>query len=63
MRNKLSIKINNKKELTKEEIFLLREKFIKEYCAKKNWNPRNLSVSQMLEITLQEEYKNPNLLL
>jgi hypothetical protein len=49
--------------LTKEEIALLREKFIIEYSKKKGWNPKELSTSQMLEITTQKEYKTPGIIL
>lgn len=49
--------------LTKEEISLLREKFISEYSKKKGWNPKELSTSQMLEIATQKEYKTPGIIL
>lgn len=49
--------------LTKEEISLLREKFITEYSKKKGWNPKELSTSQMLEIATQKEYKTPGIIL
>jgi hypothetical protein len=49
--------------LTKEEISLLREKFINEYSKKKGWNPKELSTSQMLEIATQKEYKTPGIIL
>ena len=48
--------------LSKEEISLLREKFITEYSKKKGWNPKELSTTQMLEIATQKEYKTPGLL-
>ena len=40
--------------LTKEEISLLRERFITEYSKKKGWNPKELSTSQMLEIATRK---------
>lgn len=49
--------------LTKEEISLLRERFINEYSKKKGWNPKELSTSQMLEIATQKEYKTPGIIL
>lgn len=62
--------MGNKKELIKgnqalkkEEIDLLREKFIGEYSKEKGWDPKELSTSQMLEIVSQKEYKTPGLIL
>ena len=62
--------MGNKKELIKgnqalkkEEIDLLREKFIGEYSREKGWDPKELSTSQMLEIVSQKEYKTPGLIL
>ncbi len=49
--------------LAKEEVILLREKFISEYSKKKGWNPKELSTTQMLEITTQKEYKTPGIIL
>ncbi len=49
--------------LSKEEVSLLREKFITEYSKEKGWNPNELSTTQMLEIATQKEYKNPGLIL
>ena len=49
--------------LSKEEISLLREKFITEYSKKKGWNPKELSTTQMLEIATQKEYKTPGIIL
>lgn len=51
----------SKNKLTKEDIFLLREKFISEYSKKKNWNVKELSTNQMLEIISKESYKNPKI--
>ena len=48
-------------KLTKEDISLLREKFISQYSRKKGWNPNELSTKQMLEIISKESYKNPKL--
>ncbi len=49
--------------ITKDEITLLREKFIGEYSRRNGWNVKDLSTTQMLEIVSQKEYKTPNLLL
>ncbi len=48
--------------LSKDELNLLREKFVSEYAKKKGWNKESLSSTQMLEIVEQKEYKNPGLL-
>jgi len=44
---------------TKQEISILREKFLVEYCKKMGWNHNELSTSQMLLITQQKDYQNP----
>lgn len=49
--------------LTEEEVTLLREKYIQEYSKSKGWNPKELSTTQMLEISSQRDYKNPGLIL
>lgn len=49
--------------LTKEEVTLLREKFISEYSKSKGWNSKELSTIQMLEIVNQKQYKTPSLIL
>ena len=48
---------------SKNDTFLLREKFINDYSKKKGWNPKELTTTQMLEITTQKEYKTPGLIL
>jgi len=53
----------NDNDPKRNDIFLLREKFINEYSKKKGWNPKELSTSQMLEITTQREYKTPGMIL
>jgi hypothetical protein len=55
--------IKGNQGLKKEEIDLLREKFINEYSKNKGWNSKELSTSQMLEIVSQKEYKTPGLIL
>lgn len=49
--------------ISSEDITLLREKFINEYSKKKGWNPKELSTTQMLEITTQREFKSPGIIL
>jgi hypothetical protein len=49
--------------LTDDETTLLREKFIQEYSKKKGWNPKELSTTQMLEISSHRDYRNPGLIL
>jgi len=41
---------------TKQEISLLKEKFLVEYCKKMGWNHNELSTNQMLTITQQKRY-------
>lgn len=48
--------------LSKDEINLLREKFVVEYSKKKGWDSTNLSATQMMEIVEQKQYKTPGLL-
>ena len=55
--------IKSTHNLTKEDMNLLREKFISEYARKKGWNKEKLSPDQMLEIVEQNGYKNPGLVL
>jgi hypothetical protein len=49
--------------MSKEEINLLREKFVNEYSKKKGWNSNELSTQQMMEIVSHKQYKSPGLLL
>jgi hypothetical protein len=49
--------------ISSEDISLLREKFINDYSRKKGWNPKELSTTQMLEITTQREFKSPGIIL
>jgi hypothetical protein len=58
-----NFKLIKNEAISKDEINLLREKFIGEYSKKKGWNSKELSTTQMLEIVSQKEYKTPSLLL
>jgi hypothetical protein len=49
--------ITTEKTLSENEIVYLNEKFIQTYCRKKNWNPNELTPSQILEITINSKYK------
>jgi hypothetical protein len=49
--------MKNKK--TKQEVSILKEKFLVEYCKKMGWNHNELSTSQMLFITQQKDYISP----
>ncbi len=40
-------------------IKILREKFIKKFCKKMNWDDKNISTNQMLIISKKEDYKHP----
>jgi hypothetical protein len=46
-----------------EDVTLLREKFITEYSKKRGWNSKELTSTQMLEITSQKEFKTPGMIL
>lgn len=59
MKNEDLIKSTN---LSKDEVNLLREKFVVEYSKKKGWDSNSLSATQMMEILEQKEYKTPGLL-
>ena len=41
----------SEEDLSNEEIVVIKERIIYKYCAKNGWDPNNLSVSQMLEIS------------
>jgi hypothetical protein len=45
----------------KENIKLLREKFLITFCKNKGWNSEELTTGQMLIIVNQPEYKNPKI--
>lgn len=49
--------------ISTEEVNLLREKFINEYSKKRGWNPKELTSTQMLEITSQKEFKTTGMIL
>lgn len=46
--------------MTKEELRILREEFIRKYSKRRGWDARVLTTSQMLEIAKQSEYIKPN---
>ena len=47
--------------MKKIDITILREKFIRDFCAKKGWKKENLSPSQMHQLVNQIGYKNPKI--
>lgn len=60
---KKDLELITSQSLTKEEMDLLREKFVNEYSKQKGWNPKELSTNQMLEVVAQKGYKSPGLIL
>lgn len=48
--------------MKKEDLALLREKFLKNYCKSRGWNEKELKTNQMMEIINQPGYKNPKVL-
>ena len=54
--------IKSTNNLPKEDISLLREKFLTEYARKKGWNVSELTPNQMIEIVEQTGYKSPGLI-
>ena len=58
-----NLKMIKNEAIPSDDVTLLREKFINEYSRKKGWNPKELSTSQMLEISTQREYKTPGIIL
>jgi len=54
--------IKSTQNISKEDINMLREKFINEYSRKKGWDKNNLTPNQLLEIVEQKDYKSPGLL-
>jgi hypothetical protein len=45
----------------KENIKILREKFLVEFCKQKGWNSEELTTGQMFMIVKQLEYINPKI--
>ena len=55
--------IKSTTNISKEELNLLREKFVVEYSKKKGWDKNKLSTNQMMEIVDQKQYRNPGIIL
>jgi hypothetical protein len=55
--------IKSTNNLSKEDMNMLREKFVVEYSRKKGWDKSNLSPNQLLEIVEQKGYKSPGIIL
>jgi hypothetical protein len=56
-------KLIKNEPISQDETILLREKFINEYAKQKGWNSKELTTTQMLEITTQVGYKTPGIIL
>ena len=54
--------IKSTQNLAKNDLILLREKFITEYARKKGWDKNHLTPTQLLEIVEQKAYKNPGII-
>lgn len=54
--------IKSTQNISKDDLTILREKFISEYARKKGWDKNNLTPNQLLEIVEQRGYKNPGLI-
>jgi hypothetical protein len=54
--------IKSTQNISKDDLNILREKFINEYSRKKGWDKNNLTPNQLLEIVEQKGYKNPGLI-
>jgi len=54
--------IKSTNNLAKEDLSMLREKFISEYARKKGWDKTQLTPEQLLEIVQQKGYSNPGLI-
>lgn len=60
MNNEKLIKSTN--NLSKEDLTMLRERFITDYARKKGWDKSNLTQEQLLEIIQSNGYKNPGII-
>jgi hypothetical protein len=54
--------IKSTQNISKDDLTILREKFINEYARKKGWDKNSLTPNQLLEIVEQRGYKNPGLI-
>lgn len=46
-------------KLSKSDLSVLREQFIRDFCKQKGWNYNDLTTGQMLLIIKEENYKKP----
>jgi len=58
-----NLKLIKNEPIPMDETILMRERFINEYSKKKGWNSKELTTSQMLEITTQIGYRSPGIIL
>jgi hypothetical protein len=63
MKEKMDSDMIKGQPISKEEVEMLREKFVIEYAKKKGWDHKELTTNQMLEIVSQRQYKTPGLIL
>lgn len=54
--------IKNTNNLSKDDLTMLREKFINEYSRKKGWDKNHLTPEQLLEIVQQKGFSNPGII-
>jgi hypothetical protein len=54
--------IKNTNNLTKDDLTMLRERFISDYSRKKGWDKNQLTPEQLLEIVQQKAYANPGII-
>ena len=54
--------IKSTNNLSKDDMTMLREKFITEYARKKGWDKTRLTTEQLLEIAQSNGYKNPGII-
>ena len=54
--------IKSTQNISKDDLTILREKFISEYSKKKGWDKNSLTPNQLLEIVQSKGYSNPGII-
>ena len=54
--------IKSTQNISKDDLTMLRERFINDYVRKKGWDKNNLTPNQLLEIVEQNGYKSPGII-
>ena len=54
--------IKSTQNISKDDLTILREKFISEYSRKKGWDKNSLTPNQLLEIVQSKGYSNPGII-